>query len=191
MSVPNRWNPPLRFQTSGMQPCGATLERHFGVPKCEKSMGPIWKPCGNKVGSSWIDSKHGSNMLKHSENRFETCKHFLGGCDRRDCVLVGSIEIKLLHGSGKLLLHGNRYTTTQLHNYTTTLHYTTLNYTTLHYTTLHYTTLHYTTFHYTSLHYTTLITCGQYSCFLPNYNIPLHSNTLHYTTLHWMTLHHR
>ena len=123
MSVPNRWNPPLRFQTSGMQPCGATLERHFGVPKCEKSMGPIWKTCGNKVGSSWIDSKHGSNMLKPSENRFETCKHFFGGCDRRDCVLVGSIEIKLLHGSGKLLLHGNR------------------------------------------------ITCGQYSCFLPNYKM--------------------
>ena len=42
----------------------------------------------------------------------------------------------------------------QLHNYTTTLHYTKLHY--VHYTTLHYTTLHYTTFHYTTRHYTTL-----------------------------------
>ena len=44
----------------------------------------------------------------------------------------------------------------QLHNYTTTLHYTKLHYTTLHYTTFHYTPLHYTTLHYTTLHWMTL-----------------------------------
>ena len=44
------------------------------------------------------------------------------------------------------------YTTTQLHNYTTTLHYTPLHSTTLDSTTLDSTTLHSTTLHYTTLH---------------------------------------
>ena len=48
------------------------------------------------------------------------------------------------------------YTTTQLHNYTTTLHYTKLHYTTLHYIRLHYIPLHSTTLHYTTLHWMTL-----------------------------------
>ena len=69
----------------------------------------------------------------------------------------------------------------QLHNYTTTLHYTELHSATLHYTTLPSTTLHYITLHYATLHYTTTTTTLLYT--------PLHSTTLHYTKLHYTTLH--
>ena len=65
----------------------------------------------------------------------------------------------------------------QLHNYTTTLHYTELHSATLRSTTLNYTPLHYTTFHYTSLHYIAL----RYTPLHYNYN---YITTLHYTPLH-------
>ena len=78
----------------------------------------------------------------------------------------------------------------QLHNYTTTLHYTELHSATLRSTTLNYTPLHYTTFHYTSLHYIALRYTHYTTTTLHNYT-PLHSTTLklHYTTLHYTTLH--
>ena len=77
----------------------------------------------------------------------------------------------------------------QLHNYTTTLHYTDFHSATLHYTKLHSTTLHYFPLHFTTLHCTTLrSTPLQLQLQLHNYT-PLHSTTLNYTTLHYTTLH--
>jgi len=194
----------LRCRKSARR-CGA---KHISKSKCTKHtmVGPLLEvQISKKCTPLWREAHFEVKMFKNTRGS----DHFWRFRCRFASLHYTTLHYTTLHYT---TLH---YTTLhpktlqlQLHNYTTTLHYTTttlqlqlhnytpLHSTTLNYTTLHFTTLHYTTLHSTTLHYTTLPSTTHYTTLQQNTlhyttttTTQLHSTTLHYTTLHYTTFH--
>ena len=139
---------------------------HFWKLRCRKSA----RRCGAKHISKSKCTKHHMfapllevRMSKKCtplwrETHFQVKMHKTLGVR----TTFGGSDVVSLHYTTLITPH---YTTLQpqLHNYTTTLHYTKLHSTTLNYTPLHYTTFHYTSLHYITLHSTTTTTTQLHS----------------------------
>ena len=132
----------LRCRKSARR-CGA---KHISKSKCTKNhmFAPLLEVrMLKKCTPLWREAHFQVKMYKAPHVRAT-----FGGSD------VASLRFTTLHYT---TLHSTTLQP-QLHNYTTTLHYTDFHSATLHYTKLHSSTLHYfpTTLHYITLHYATL-----------------------------------